>query len=528
MFANRMMYTKSPGGIRRGLIWQSGTEITPGPVDNRYHIFTPWGVTYTETNWLNPYRPYSRDIELPNGFPISESGQQTIYGTATGFRVPTSNPIPLHCPLYTYIPTTDIDPNGNYFLSSFADELSYYEDVDFYLDPLETEVTDIDDNYDEPIITLNNKNYRIINSSHELRNAPKPFNKGYYMSSAGDCDTQLPGSSNQSYDFLKNVRWSYPSCPMRIQMRVVYSDYPFTLSGAFTGGYQQARAIEFPFDACTSYFNNILDQYNYPSDSQFAGSKIKSKNDGQYYDNFEFPSFQVTPGIRKSIYNSSITDEKFYRYTEGALYDGLDYGAQMYLTPLLYPAVIGASRGNYNDYTLYLPSVASDVTTLYMGQHAHPYMIPPTIKMPAITRVSYSNQGNTVTPRYGTGGARLRFNSGTWHQNEYDVPFMVTSDAHYFSADKSLLGAKGIKMNTLSTPTPSYLHFNNITGATGSFDIVQGFVQPVIRKGEKYTQEFRVICSKGDTKASSNKGEFMGRYKYLAFKGKISFFETNN
>lgn len=516
-------YTQGPGGVRRGPIWQS-SNLTPSRIDNRYHLFTPWregsSSLFSEIE--------GNAINTKNGLPTAYA-----WGGATGFKIPTNQPTLINCPYYIYIPSTAQDSHGDYFLTSFGDEMSYYEDIDIYLSPVIMKQGSNTD-FDDPVIELNNQTYTLTNYAQEITNAPKAFAKGYYTKSQGEIFDEPTASAVKA--FLESQRIAYPSCPMRIQMRIVYSDYPFALSAAYTGGASSARAIEFPFESCKDYFTGILDQYVMPSDNDFNGSGISSRNGGAYYDDFSFPAFQVESGARKSKYSSTTAQNKFYRYTEGALYNGLQKSLQMYISPLMYPMVRntdGGTNDNY-DYYMLLPSYASDVNTNRFKAHAHPYMLPPVVSTPRISEIRYYS--GVADPRYNP--ITLKFASGNFTSNDNNSPFMATGDLAAFSfVQGSTLGAKGVSRSTSSSDytTPTWPHFTNPQGITGNaIDHISGYMQPKIIKGQKYIQEFRVVCVKGDTHVytgqseTSNNGAFSGRYKFLGFKGKISFFETES
>lgn len=534
MFGNRMLYTWGPGGVRRGLIWQS-SSAGASPEDPRFWCFTPYRTNGGNSDIYDANGNVL--VSLPNGYNV----ENTNYHGVTGFKIPINTPIQINVPQYIYVPTYDTDPNGNPFLSSFGDENSYYEDIDFYIDPQmltaggqnrqpELEIQGRDTQYVK-------RHYVTLYNNYQLTNGPSVKAYGYIANSIGEVLEPRPSGDSYAigiWDILNRLRPSFPSCPMRIQMRVVYSDYAFAMSGAFSGGQSAADSLEFPFSLCNSYLTNILNGYNVPTDQYFNGSGIQSKLHGSFYQNFNVPTFQPISADRTETYALTSQTHKFYRYTKGALYEGLNNDFQMYVSPVMYPGVYNIDGpGMVNDYTIHLPSVASGVNTQNFGKHASPYMLPPIIKTPYLKDIIYYGSGNQTPEYYAT---RMGFTSGTITSNSDSnvnaATTFMTGEINSFSALRtSILGAQGVsRINTLDNPNFTYEDLiQNLEPNRQRTDQITGYLQPVVNKGTKYTQEFEVITAKGDTTSrplGTSDGALSGRFKYIGLKGKISWYET--
>lgn len=518
---SRVRYTQSPGGIRRGGIWQS-SNINITPPDPRFHLFTPFRrASYTPGLYSYIYLP-DQTIQLPTGgISILDGTEQGL----NGFKLPITTRTGIQVPLYPYTTTIQKDADGNNFLASFADEMSYYADMDFYISPNMCIVGDPDE---DASLEINSSGAFVIGgrgNHYQVTNGPYAYSKGYYLKHPGECRDSY---TDNMHEFLDAMRISYPSCPMRIQMRCVYSDYPFSLSAAFTGGQSAALAIEFPNSLTTDYLTGILDAYDISSITGWRGAAMNSKNHGHYYTDFAMPAFQKVTGTRTEKNSSASAAHKWYRYTDGAVYDGLLKEFQMYLTPLLYPATSRITTANrYADYELYLPSVASDVSTQLMQQHADPYMIPPEIITPDLNYVTYAEDG-TPTPTWYN--RHYLYSPGEYTGSSYynNTPLYVRNSglANDNYIRRSMMGAHGVTVSSATSagPLPTSIHFNNLNGQKSLVETIGAAVQPHIVKGQQYLQEFMVVVAKCDTDVSG--GALTGRYKYLGFKGVISFFES--
>ena len=284
MFGNAINYTWGPGGIRRGLIWQSSK--TGDKIDPRWHLFTPFRQAGALSSY---YYAQNRDFELfLGGFPVEEgSNNMGMMGNMLHFHSPTE----IDCPYFTYQTEVEPDAHGNNYYKTFGDQKCYYEDIDFYINPTmcnvgnpnSEAVLDFDAQYNMYTVGGDGNHYQITSK-------PTAYSKGYGLSSAGECQDNF--TSDGVYKALKAERMTYPSCPMRIKCRVVYADYPFALSANFTGGRAAALAMELPYDSITAFFKDYLDQYTIPADDVFKGSGVSSQDhDESYYRNFGMPVF---------------------------------------------------------------------------------------------------------------------------------------------------------------------------------------------------------------------------------------------
>lgn len=521
MFSNRISYTQSPGGIRRGMIWQSSNTGT-SKVDQRWHLFTPFRQSGA---LLSYYYAQNHDFQLfTDGYPVEEgSSSMGLLGHMLHFH----SPIEINCPYFTYMTEVEPDAFGNPYYKTFGDQKCFYEDIDFKINPQmcnvgepnSDAVLNFDSEYNAYTVGGDGNHYQITS-------APVAYSKGYSTSSVGECQDNY--TSDGTYKTLNAERISYPSCTMRIKARVVYADYPFALSANFTGGHAAALAMELPYDDITAWFKNYLDQYTIASDTEFKGATTSSKDhDSVYYQDFAMPSLTRDNNIRDERSTNASDSHKWFRYTEGCVYNGPHKDFQMYITPLLYPAVsrIQASGSSANDYTLYLPNIASDINPNLMAKHANPYIIPPEIICPELNYIQYG-AGPSATPHYHN--RHYRFVAGNIRNNlQTTAPLYTSFRGNNYIRD-SLLGARGVTISNLTSvaPQPNTITFLNPYGRTSGRDTFSGAcVQPKIVKGTKYTQPFEVIVAKADT-TENGQGALSGRFKLIGIKGKISFFEN--
>ena len=514
-FGNAIAYTQSPGGVRRGLIWQSSNM---GPrIDPRWHLFNP-------RQLIEPYKiktPQGNLVLPHKGLPIPGTSMSSVF---TGKKLPVDNYTPLICPSYPYITRVDVDGDGNNFITSYANEKSYYQDLDFYIIPTMTKVGS--DDLDNPTEWyIGSGGYHIRGARGQLQNSGTPYGAGYYEISPGD---YTPEGTPTALDLKYSMdRISYPASPMRIKCRVVVSDYPFTLSPKFTN-YQYGAITDFNCDLCGAYFDNILDSYTMPTASDFSGSKIQTQDSGNYYDSFGIPVFSDVCGVRKedTTLNASIATLRQYRKMSGILNIAADETFQMILSPVMY------NYGPGQDWNVYLPSKYYESTAeklTKMGKHADPYLLPPEIITPYVLnnpdpytqQTSYSEQTGY---NFISGDYTAASNTGSFFYDTYGT-----------DADEraSFIQPYGLFKNYRSGITYPDLHFGYHIPDTPVVDRrreqPESYVQPIIQRGQKYIQEFRTSVAVFNAQRTSSGSDYYGvsgRYKYIGIKGCISWYET--
>lgn len=508
---NKIFYTQSPGGIRRGLIWQSSNNILQ--VDPRQYIYTPFFAANSPSSYA--HLP-GQSIQTPNnGYPISG----TSYRGLIQYRPIIFNRNDFVCQLYPYRTTIGTDINGDNFISIYSDEQTYLCEVDAFISPsmVHGDSADLEpsaSNYSGPWSNI-----------MQLTSGGVPKNIAYYQDSPGEW---LGGIINNVAQQLEQIRISYPSAPMRIKGYFLYSDYPFTLSNIATGGYSQARLIDFPWDLITNNFINILDARSFPTDNDFSGCGMYSQEKGNYYNNFGVPAFQNNYGSRIDKPNSNDAITKSYRYTSGVLYDGLNKDYQLFLSPLLFPAV---STSFTDDTYFWLPPIATTLDFSDYSKHASIGIIPPMIIMPEIATCYNPGGGNAVQITYNN--RHFVFNQGNFtHSGLYaPYPFMcgMTGSGYIERSALGAVGMTGPSSTQSAGPTPTSIIVDP-SKMYGTRDYWQhGAVQPSLEMGQKYIQEIKTIVAKCDSFVNDSSGQYRGaycgRYKFLGFKGKISFFE---
>ena len=518
-FGNAIAYTQSPGGVRRGLIWQSSNM---GPrIDPRWHLFNP-------RQLINDYRigTPQGNIALPNkGLPIAGA---SYYSAMTGKKLPIDlNRTPINCPEYPYITTTDVDGGGNTFITSYANERSFYQDLDFYIDPKMCNVGEASD-LDNPSEWYRNGGggpYLIRGARGQLQNSGTPYGAGYYEISPSDYEpTGTPTTMDHVYS---DDRISYPSSPMRIKCRVVVSDYPFTLSPKFTN-HQYGIVSQFNCDICGAYFDSILDAYTMPTAADFSGSKIETQDSGSYYDTFAIPVFSDISGTRKedSSLNSSGATVRQYRKMSGLLNIAQEPTFQMLVSPVMY------NYGPGQDWNVFLPSSYYETTAeklTKMGKHADPYLLPPEIITPYVLN-NPDPYSHVTTYSEQTG---YNFTSGNYNTISSTGGYFYDGYGTTAEERASYISPYGVFRNYPTGITFPDLHFGYHIPDTPAVDRIreypESYVQPIIQRGQKYIQEFRTSVAVFNAQRTSSGSDYYGvsgRYKYIGIKGCISWYET--
>ena len=581
--------TASPGGERRGNIWVS-SQFDNIVEDANGYIFCnikgnmiPIGnqaydpVLYSPGIDTNPssQEPASR-IYIPNSAHY-QGGAANPYLHYVPFHRVLDPVWPLACPEYTTFMTAQGIGSQGY------DEESYYVDVDIILSPTrgftgwhydgeQVKGSDQPVNF-QPYGSGENYYFTVTNKMGEIRELnqdQKGHNYGYFVYSQGESFPTDP-SWNTSQT-LERKRIGVPPCFMRIKGRLYFSDFPFVNRTLPT-------RLDFPSSNVTTWFLNQMATYTPPSDDDFigAGAKRNNVNGNAFYTPFKMKDLPACPGEYVNEYTNSSASNDYpyyqYQYAKGILYeDNDDTLQQMLFMPISYPMVsttfgANATTGVYSqsngDYICRVTGVQdyqSQYNTDLFFKHSIPGFVPPIISLPGKIR--------SLTPDPNTAGFSNidgQLSYFEFNPNMVSTQQNITTSYQYpkFCGLDNQSG-NYLRMSTVGVPQYSFnqthtaqnqrqpqnftpIVFTDINRASRLWadttiqlvdKYINGFLQPSVKYHEKYIQNVDCAVARCITSKIGNHSirdpethqyeaiGWSGRYKFIGFKGKISYFEN--
>lgn len=537
MFGN----TWSPGGMRRGPIWISGNQSYK---DERWVVFSP-------ASFSSIFGKTANGIvnAMPSGGLMNPDMGSTYHGYQEIFldRFDTvQHTTEFDCPLYPYETQQSQDSDGDYFTSTFADEKSLVMEIDMLIDPYFGSKCDQSGNIlyptkDETVDPIQ------MSNTLQFTNSLGQDNKIYSMRDHGQGEHSLTNNTDKLLNYGRIIT---PPCPMRIRGFVVCSDYCFAMSSAIANKSEAIAAIAgFPVDSLTQYFEDRLmtemPEYDH---SPFYGANYTSPPSGNYYQDWTLGNFldhAAAPRIdRTDNRNGNLTEQRYF-YTKGCLFGNNTEGNSditFYFSPCLYPYYFsGGGSDLYNgDIMFRLKTRKRDETTAWSaakalyGKHADPGFLSPVLYVPALGRSNAgTSDGGWYRPyvRRTAPGTNYVVNNnwpptggGSIHLQAFGSG-MPNNNRHTFN----ICAAHGVYQDAYSPgygSVPFYFRFNNQSDK--NYVVNEGVIQPKVERGEKYLQDVTSVCANYQAGIYGNNGGFSGRYKFIGFRGTISFFETNN
>lgn len=522
MFGNELLHYGGSGGVRRGPIWQSGNVLGRRDERNFWH-------TISSIATGTAYRDHCKMIP------------------AVVSRSPIANPYP-----WPYATTIGTDPvTGDPFLMVVAYTHAEKIDIDFFYEPDLVAYPPVED----PELPGIFRYAQLYPNGVHKNNALELITSGYPK--AGDSYKTTGG------------------CVMRIKGSFIYVNNYFSCHK-----YSGLHNVALPVATYTEYYDNMLTALSYPSDSDFHGSSFKAVP-GLIH-SMEMPTFEEVPDTQKTkcyinFWHSGSpvpdpqTTDPYDRYREARRYlhndilrsdDAYFYEPfQMYFGPMMDEPARPANGSNFHDYMDYpRTETATDLAKrAYLESvQEQPLLTVPFFNVP---RYVWSRPfGGPNDPLYST---ILYPQTGEYCGIEdNNVPSTLTmtipgsdkSEPWPGVAIASVGAASTLTENGLepcgfyrnddyrvSTPFPPYY-----TGLPNRVDrtLIAPSIEisgdspyafefnaltPVIRKGEKYLCNVSPSVAGYRTSTISQTADmWSGRYKFLGFKGTISFFEKRS
>lgn len=534
MFGNRIVNTMSPGGIRRGLIWQS-SQAGEHKKQNRNFVVDPYTYAYGSITAIDPKT--GKNIYFPSGTYVDSD--DTVCELA-GIRPSYSSQlIPITYPNFEYA-TTIGQKDGVDYLETLADQLAVRFDVDLYVYPNVMPMGNNPYSVDEDMYQVSDYHKVDVQNFHnvsQIFSNKSAGNKGYNI--------KTPGNSGSNIASYRKPMCGTPSMPMRIKGTFVYCDYAYAVAGDLNSSSAIARGNIIDFQSPTTYFSNILAGISYPDMNEFEGSSINTPNQGGYYD--YYPNIMVyydISGTRYDTTSSSTSNSQEWAMTKGIIKEsyagqGIPHH-QFFFSPIVYPhsvyqngtdayCVIGSDHGTSYDETNFL-------------HHEMPAFMSPIFNMPRANLVYSENLKYTASPDALTYTASLhpRLRPLTWSGGSYshasgasfwnntDLPFKPSTN---YADPKSILMPYGVDIGSENVLTNSMIEFV-IDQYNAQRWNNEGIVQPKLNKGDKWIMAVNPEIARHSfgvrtTPNSGSGGSTSGRYKYCGFKGYVSFFEMN-
>lgn len=527
MFNNRMLYTQSPGGVRRGLIWQSSNMDIRR--EGRNFIVDPYSITFgpltifdTNNNNKNLYTP-SDTYVAPDDTIVRVQGIRPPYLHAQNISYPD----------FPYITQIDYKDGAPYF-SFLADQYAFECEIDMYVYPdiianfaggsNHNPVSYQDFTYykssDSSPVTL-----RAVHNSSQLNRNQSGSSFGYVMKTSGNPDSNV---NELTYPMCAS-----PSLPMRIKGTLIYCDYPYAVASDNNSSDTAARGNIIDPIAPTQFFSNLLSQKAYPSLSLFDGSKINSPNEGNYYALSSIPSFQMDQRVRYDTTSSQTSNIQNWIMTKGTHYEGLNQDYQFFFSPICYPHSV--YQGGLDSYCTISSAYGTHYDETNFLRHENPVFMSPIMNLPRANRVYSENikegpSQSAITYSCSLHPHRraLQWTSGN-NQHSYGASFWNNSDFPFrpelvgSAVDpSSVLMPYGYSVGPLTVV--NNILFNNTDVCLQWSD--ESILQPRFFRGNKYTVN---VCPEIARHHFSARGRnTSGRYKYCGFKGTVSFFEMPN
>lgn len=525
-FSNRIAYTQSPGGIRRGLIWQS-SDIRPRQYDSRNVIFcdVPGLMPSSKVPGQGVTNMTPKIFaDIPGGLEghIFIPNDGSISGT-----VPTQylNQVPilqgadmssLHefvNQMYPYVDGVD----------AMTDELSYYVDIDMYISPRTSYVGYTNEAAERNTLDTEDISYKYYNL-WQLNQNQEGTNKGYYNTYPGE---SFPVPDSDISQYLERDRLALSPCAYRIKGRLWYSDYPYAMTSV-------PGDRTFPFTDANDFILSLMSQYTVPSDDIFVGSAAKNNEATGFYDVYTIPRMTDAYGTRYKTGGSG--SNLYYYMNKGVVYSDADKMVQMFLSPILYP-MVGSTQASHQvsgDYYCRIvtnPDYQAQYNTDLFFKHATPGIISPCIKLPGVTGYDVKQiDGTIVSPSYKR--QTFVFGSGI------NYPYMSGMDSNTPTYLKNSTLGTCETMSFSGSAAQYSFNFTDLLerNPTGSSPYVRfsdstltGWLQPKVQYHEKYIQDIDTavsMCRTTSTSGGPSGTGFSGRFKFVGFKGKLSLFET--
>lgn len=493
MFGNTFVNYGGPGGVRRGLIWQSG-----GRAQRDYRGF--WYNTSTWTGAGGGYNNYWKMIP-------------TVLS-----RSDISNPYP-----WPFSTTIGTDPTtGDPFLTIVAFTKAEKIDIDFFYDPVI---------YDLPI---------------------DPYYPDFKEEIFPDGSVKHYGLSKEVLNYPKagSTYESRGGCVLRIKGSFIHVDNYFSCHR-----YSGLQNVALPVKDMTDFYDNMLQDLSYPSPLDFGGCKYNIRQ-GTYY-NMPMPEFDEAPNTQQSRIYYNLTQsapdltgtDPYDVYAESRRTVYMDSGrsqdAQLYVPYQLFFSTAmdtcPTDEYSYRDYMDYpRTETESDAKKrIYLAQHQQqPLFNVPFINFPRYGHTPPASGKPFSTIIYPLTGQYTIGNAAYGHMDYATLPATDISKAEQIGGLYQFSVYDNNDSNSIRCVnmynSPYYTNFNdflvdnvserltvqNIPGVTGNI------LQPSLIKGEKY------LCNVSPSAATyrtnnieSNPLMWSGRYKFLGFKGTISFFE---
>jgi len=524
MFSNKIAYTQSPGGIRRGLIWQSGGEVKK--TQTRNFIISPYSLSFGSYSVL---RNNGNQMTVPSDVYIADDNTTVgVQGIRPGY-------LNAEIPSFTfpYITQTAYDESTETeYLSILADAYVRKFDIDFYVYP---DVIQYFNSAGNPVSTVVETWYKASDLSPvtvTLYNNVKQINGDGSGSSTG-YEMLTPGNPSSNNNILTYPMMSSPSLPMRIKGTLLYADYPYAFAGENFSSRAQALNAMIAYDTITTQLSNILNGYSYPSDTNFNGSSINSPHRGSYIDGFTaIPSFQMTTGTRYDTTSSATSATQKWAMTKGIHYDGLNQDFQFFFSPIAYP--FSTYNGGMDSYCIIGKSQGLNYDEIDFIQHENPVFMSPIMNLPRANRVFSENLKQTasssslsytasLTPHirpleWTTGTVTHSGTASFWNNtaNPFNPQFVT------YVGNDGVLMPYGLSYGS-QKDIQSLISFEQQDSAQVWRD--ENVIQPIFNKGALYSVEVCPELAKHNYGVHTSTFQSSGRYKYAGFKGKVSFFE---
>lgn len=549
MFGN----TQSPGGIRRGPIWQS-SDMGNKERDLRYLIYSDGdysNILYGISSGGVVYSMNSGGLMMPD-IASSAHGYQEIRPDVSDAQ--TFNYI--NYPYHIHYDTTS-DPDGM-FMDEFAHEKSMVIDVDLYVDPYmgsycnpngPTILVPTVTHHTDPLFSYDGWTNVLQFGSGEKFDA-KVYSQLIDGQSVQGYSEQLTNAVDKR---LQRDRAVIPCCPMRIKGKMVYSDYCFAMSATKVASAAAARAAiavdrpnGFQASIATEFFEQKLATEMPSYDHQgFRGAGVQSPPQGSIYQSFTLGGYQdhtSSPLIDLTDNRNGNESTQRYHYCRGNVYgDNVEGNSDItfYFSPCIYPMYYNGNHYaglNQGDMSLTLATSHArelqikDARDYLFAAHADPGFLSPILQVPILTAV------NTEPGQSGDYGAWNRPYIRSRHVTEPNptnnwsralrmAPYgSGTDDATEATGLRNfdICAAHGIYRTGRGSGEPTYFRAGP---SSVNLKIEKGIIQPEVNLGVKYLQDVDSACASYIAIAQTS-GAFSGRYKFIGFKGTISFFET--
>lgn len=532
MFSNVIAYTGSPGGQRRGLIWQSGSggsikdprnfvqwnhsslmqsDYAPADQIKYYAADQTMHQSYVQggTSYIGPPLVFGWK---PNYIPMRP---QYIIGPSGMWQVPPTYRPPYHT---TYVD----DGQGGTTLAIIADEDMFYADIDDYWIPHKNTLL-TPDPLMSPLPGSSDMNFMGWPQQPLAAGARQIF--GDQSSLAGVYDT-LDRSLRVTIDPAMQGRSSIyiganSSAPFHIKGRAWYWDYYYTLfneQGVTWGRLDPLLYIR--------YIDMLMQQYTPPT--QLGGAVIGSRGRGDWF-SMPFPTFGSSVGEYEASSAGSTFDEwdlmdktwVGFRFTRGAYMAGSPYEAGLYVSPAIAPLTKDSDHAIYSKTApqswllQHRPWMLDEVIIDLPYYMNYPNTPGPLTQQPYYQPFSAMDTQSSVV-RYST--LRTDNPASRWYDGSYG------SGTNYGGKGNGLV-AMGIRKGTvgqIQTVTPAaYTRQKAIDSG------LVGTLNPVWRKGDHLETPLNILVARYDIthRTSYRSLPVAGRMQIAAFKGIIGFFD---